>query len=217
MTWSENHLILLGLFFVVAVNEDSAVISGAVLSYKHVFPAWQPFLACFLGMWTSDFGVYALARFGGRRVLDAPWMQRIVPAKRLERASSIFAKWGGFATVFSRFVLGTRTALLVASGLLKYPVKKFLVVTFLGAVGWLLLVYALFGHWGTAAAALFGLRWITALVMLCIGGTGAAVAATRPKRALPVSGPSIPENGSPQGTETQRRAQRTERGHRELD
>jgi hypothetical protein len=38
MTGTEKELILLGLFFVVAVNEDSAVVSAAVLSYKHVFP-----------------------------------------------------------------------------------------------------------------------------------------------------------------------------------
>jgi len=53
MTGTEKELILLGLFFVVAVNEDSAVVSEAVLSYKHVFPAWQPFVACFLGVWTG--------------------------------------------------------------------------------------------------------------------------------------------------------------------
>lgn len=50
MTGTEKELILLGLFLVVAVNEDSAAVSGAVLSYQHIFPAWQPFAACFLGM-----------------------------------------------------------------------------------------------------------------------------------------------------------------------
>jgi len=53
MTGTEKQLILLGLFFVVAVNEDSAVVSGALLSYKHVFPAWVPFVACFPGMWIA--------------------------------------------------------------------------------------------------------------------------------------------------------------------
>ena len=86
MTGTEKQLILLGLFFVVAVNEDSAVVSGALLSYKHVFPAWEPFVACFLGMWTSDFGVYAVSRFGGRRLLDSGWMRRIVSPERVQRA-----------------------------------------------------------------------------------------------------------------------------------
>jgi membrane protein DedA with SNARE-associated domain len=83
----------------------------------------------------------------------------------VQRASILFEKYGGFATVFSRFVLGTRTALLVASGLLQYPVHKFLAVTFAGAVGWLLLVYSLFEYFGFAATAVFGFRWTTALTI----------------------------------------------------
>jgi membrane protein DedA with SNARE-associated domain len=101
-------------------------------------------------------------------------MRRIVSPKRVRRASAVFEKWGGAATIFSRFILGTRTALLVASGLLRYPVQKFLAVTFLGALGWLLLVYALFDFLGVAATAVFGFRWITALTAVLFGGTGAA-------------------------------------------
>lgn len=179
MTETEKELILLGLFFVVAVNEDSAVVSGAILSYKHVFPAWQPFIACFLGMWTSDFAIYAVCRFGGRRLLRSRWMRRFVSPQRVQRASILFQKYGGFATVFSRFVLGTRTALLVASGLLKYPAHKFVAVTFVGAVGWLLLVFTLFDFFGVAATAVFGFRWITALTMMLFGGTAAAFLAAR--------------------------------------
>src|SRR5271166_2473037 len=189
MTGTEKELILLGLFFVVAVNEDSAVVSGAVLSYKHVFPAWQPFVACFLGMWTSAFAVYAVSRFGGRRLLGSRWMRRFVSPKRVQRASILFEKYGGFATVFSRFVLGTRTALLVASGLLKYPAHKFLAVTFAGAVGWLLLVYSLFDFFGVAAAAVCGFRLITALPMMLFGGTATAFLAARSrKRRARISG-----------------------------
>jgi membrane protein DedA with SNARE-associated domain len=187
MTGTEKELILLGLFFVVAVNEDSAVVSGAVLSYKHVFPAWQPFVACFLGMWTSDFAVYAVSRFGGRRLLGSPWMRRFVSPKRVQRASILFEKYGGFATVFSRFVLGTRTALLVASGLFKYPPHKFLAVTFAGAVGWLLLVYSLFDFFGVAATAVFGFRWITALTMMVFGGTATLFLAARSRKRAPIS------------------------------
>ena len=182
MTGTEKELILFGLFLIVTVNEDSAVVSGAVLSYKHIFPAWQPFAACFLGMWMSDFAVYAVSRFGGQRLLGSRWMRRFVSPEKVQRASILFGKYGGFATVFSRFVLGTRTALLVASGLLKYPVPRFLAFTFAGAVGWLLLVYLLFDFFGVAATALFGFRWITALTMILFGGTATALLAARSSR-----------------------------------
>ena len=188
MTGTEKELILLGLFFVVAVNEDSAVVSGAVLSYKHIFPAWQPFVACFLGMWMSDFAVYGVSRFGGRRFLSSRWMRRFVSAKRVQRASILFEKYGGFATVFSRFVLGTRTALLLASGLLKYPAYKFLAVSFVGAAGWLLLAYLLFDFFGFAATAVFGFRWIAALTMMLFGGAATTILAARSRKRAPISG-----------------------------
>ena len=187
MAGTEKELILLGLFLIVAVNEDSAVVSGAILSYKHIFPAWQPFAACFLGIWMSDFAVYAVSRFGGERLLGSRWTRKLISPEKVQRASILFGKYGGFATLFSRFALGTRTALLVASGLLKYPVHKFLVFTFAGAVGWLFLIYALFDLFGLAATAVFGFRWITALAMILFGGTATAFLAARSsrKRARP--------------------------------
>jgi membrane protein DedA with SNARE-associated domain len=81
--------------------------------------------------------------------------------------------------VFSRFVLGTRTALLVVSGLLKYPVQRFLTVTLAGAIGWLLLVYLLFAMLGNAATAVFGMRWVTALAMVLFGGAASGMIASR--------------------------------------
>jgi membrane protein DedA with SNARE-associated domain len=179
MTGYERDLILLGLFFAVAINEDSAVVSGALLSCNHVFPPWQPFLACFLGMWLSDFAIYAICLFGGRQVLQSRFMRSLIAPEKVAVASRWFERYGGFAVVFSRFVLGTRTALLVVSGLLKYPVQRFLTVTFAGAIGWLLLVYLLFAMLGNAATAVFGMRWVTALAMVLFSGAASAMIASR--------------------------------------
>jgi membrane protein DedA with SNARE-associated domain len=182
MTGYEKDLILAGLFFAVAINEDTAVVSGALLSCNHVLPGWQPFLACFLGMWSSDFAIYAVCTFGGPHILRSRFMRRLVAPEKVDVASRWFERYGGFAIVFSRFALGTRTALLVVSGLMKYPARRFLVVTFLGAMGWLLLVYLLFAILGIGATALFGMRWIAALVMVLFGGTATAVIAARSRK-----------------------------------
>jgi membrane protein DedA with SNARE-associated domain len=71
---------------------------------------------------------------------------------------------------------------LVASGLMKYPVRRFLAVTFAGAIGWLLLVYSLFAVFGMTATAVFGMRWIAALVMVLCGGTATALIASRSRK-----------------------------------
>ena len=62
------------------------------------------------------------------------------------------------------------------SGLLKYPTTKFLIVSSSGAIGWLLLVFSLFGFLGQSAVAVFGIRWVIALVVI-VSGSAAVLAA----------------------------------------
>ena len=171
-----NYTILIGLFFLAFVQEDSAVVSGALLGSNGVFPYWQTFAACFLGMWVSDIGIYLIMKLGGRRVLESRWAQRLLPLHKTDRASRWFDRYGGFTLIFSRLVLGTRTALLIVSGLLKYPTIRFLIVSSTGAIGWLLLVFSLFVFFGRSAMAVFGVRWIIALFAI-ISGSAAVLAA----------------------------------------
>lgn len=179
--------ILTGLFFTVMLSEDSAIVSGALLALNGVVPAWQAFLACFLGMWSSDFTIYLLVKTGGARALDSRWGRALVSREKVDKASGWFAKFGGFALIFSRLVLGTRTALLVVSGLMRYPTKRFLGVTMVGALGWLLIIFTLFSVFGPPFIAVFGLRWIIALVVLVSGGgaTVFMVFRKRKERATP--------------------------------
>jgi membrane protein DedA with SNARE-associated domain len=177
-----NYPLLIGLFFLAFVQEDSAVVSGALLGSNGVFPYWQTFAACFLGMWISDIGIYLIVKLGGRRVLESRSAQRLLPLHKTDRASRWFDRYGGFALIFSRLVLGTRTALLIVSGLLKYPTIKFLIVSSSGAIGWLILVFSLFVFFGQSAMAVFGIRWIIALIAIISGSAAVLVARLRSNR-----------------------------------
>jgi membrane protein DedA with SNARE-associated domain len=181
MTDHADIAILAGLFLTVMLSEDSAIVSGALLSLNGIVPAWEAFLACFFGMWSSDFTIYLLVKTGGARALDSRWGRALVSRQKVESASSWFARFGGWALIFSRLVLGTRTALLVVSGLMRYPTKRFLAVTMVGALGWLLIIFSLFSVFGPPFVAVFGLRWIIALAVLVSGG-GATVFALFRKR-----------------------------------
>jgi membrane-associated protein len=174
--------ILTGLFFTVMLSEDSAIVSGALLALNGVVPAWQAFLACFLGMWSSDFTIYLLVKTGGARALDSRWGRALVSREKVDKASGWFTRFGGFALIFSRLVLGTRTALLVVSGLMRYPTKRFLAVTMVGALGWLLIIFTLFSIFGPAFIAVFGLRWIIALAVFVSGGGATLLAVFRKRK-----------------------------------
>jgi membrane protein DedA with SNARE-associated domain len=183
--------ILTGLFFTVMLSEDSAIVSGALLALNGVVPAWQAFLACFLGMWSSDFTIYLLVKTAGAGALDSRWGRSLMSRGKVDSASRWFTKSGGFALIFSRLVLGTRTALLVVSGLMRYPMKRFLGVTMIGAFGWLLLIFTLFAVFGPPFLAVFGLRWIIALVALVSGGGTTAFMVFRKRRERAAPRPSV--------------------------
>jgi membrane protein DedA with SNARE-associated domain len=196
--------ILTGLFFTVMLSEDSAIVSGALLAINGVVPAWQAFLACFLGMWSSDFTIYLLVKSGGARALDSRWGRALVSREKVDKASGWFARFGGFALIFSRLVLGTRTALLVVSGLMRYPTKRFLGVTMVGALGWLLIIFTLFSVFGPPFIAVFGLRWIIALVVFVSGG-GATVFMVFRKRKERATPPLEGSQTSPRRLDFRRR------------
>ena len=174
--------VLTGLFFSVMLSEDSAIVTGALLTLNGIVPAWQAILACFLGMWSSDFTIYLLVRTGGPRTLDSRWGRALVSHKKVESASSWFTRFGGLALVFSRLVLGTRTALLAVSGLTSYPIKPFLGVTMVGALGWLLIIFGLFPVFGPAFVTVFGVRWIIALIALFSGGSATFLMVLRKRK-----------------------------------
>jgi membrane-associated protein len=171
---------LVGLFFLPYVQEDTAAITAALLALNRVFPAWQTLGVCALGMWTSDFLVYLLGRLGGLNLFRFHWVRMVVSRSQVERAAGWFNRFGWPALVFTRLVPGSRTALLFTSGLLHYPIRKFLFVSICAAVLWLAAVFALFFHFGISAAAMLGSRWIISLVLFALGGTaGIALLARR--------------------------------------
>ncbi len=170
---------LTGIFFLTFIQEDSATLTSAILAYQGVFPYWQTLTACLLGMWTSDFLVYLIARLAGLKLFESRMAQRIVKPEQIKRASSWFNRFGWPTLVFSRLVPGSRTALLFASGLLRYDATKFLAVSFCAALAWLSLVFTLFATLGYSATAFIGSRWIVSLFLLTSGATFTALWASK--------------------------------------
>jgi membrane protein DedA with SNARE-associated domain len=94
---------------------------------------------------------YAIGYRGGRPVLERYrefW--RIRPAT-LERGDRLFARYGGVAVFFARFVFGLRIVAGPLAGVLRMPWKKFVLFNFLGASLWVTVIAGvgyLFGrHW----------------------------------------------------------------------
>src|ERR1041384_4604277 len=64
--------LFLGTFFL----EDLAAIGAGLLLAAGSISWPAAFIACFLGIWSGDAGLYALARYGGRRWFERSRFQR---------------------------------------------------------------------------------------------------------------------------------------------
>ena len=125
-------VVLIALF--TLVSEDLTVIGTGVLIAKGEF-VWEIGLAgCFLGIAVGDFGLWALGRFAGRRILQWPFVSKAVSAGSLERWGRTLDTHMGKAIILSRVLPGTRLPTYLAAGILGKHTQKF-VMWMLLAVG----------------------------------------------------------------------------------
>ena len=80
--------------------------------------------------------IYLIALKLGRIAL-LKYLKRVrISEQKLERVEKWFQKYGDKAVLFGRMIPVFREMISVPAGLLKMPVKKFLLYTILGSCGW---------------------------------------------------------------------------------
>jgi len=119
------------------VSEDAATISSALSIFGGPISWPLGFAACFAGIWLGDMGLYSLARYLGKPILQSRWVARFSGPAAIERCQKKFNERGALALLASRFVPGTRLPTYMAAGLFSMPVARFAVVTAFGALLWI--------------------------------------------------------------------------------
>ncbi|HEV2030142.1 MAG TPA: VTT domain-containing protein [Candidatus Dormibacteraeota bacterium] len=108
--------------------------------------AWVGFV---LAVTFGSTNLYLLSRRYGRRLLEhrLAGLLHLTPA-RLDTAERSFRRWGPWALIFGRHILGLRVPLTVAAGVLKLPYRTFAISVAVSAAAWagfFLLLGAIFG------------------------------------------------------------------------
>ena len=127
-----------GFFLATFVLEDVAAVGlGLLLAAGGI--SWpMAFGTCFLGIWLGDAGLYALARYGGRKWFERSSFESF--AAQVARSESWFAERGTLILIFSRCLPGTRLPTYLAAGFLRLPWPRFLVVTGSASFLWTLAI-----------------------------------------------------------------------------
>lgn len=152
-----------GFFLATFVLEDAAAVGAGLLLATGSISWPAAFTACFLGIWLGDVGLYALARFAGRKWFETSRLKKHAPG--VTRSEQWFRERGTLILIFSRAVPGTRLPTYLAAGFLRVPIARFLLVTGAAALVWTWLVLFLaqtFGAQITRWLAHYqaGIRWL---------------------------------------------------------
>ncbi len=158
-----------GFFFATFILEDVAAVGAGLMLASGTISWPAAFIACFLGIWLGDLGLYAIARIGGRRWFERSRFKKFAP--KVAESERWFGKRGTLILIFSRVVPGARLPTYLAAGFLRAPLPGFLLVTGVAAFIWTALILRL--------TELFGAKLLNALEAYKHGGfilIGAGVA-----------------------------------------
>src|SRR5438876_1816327 len=168
------------------VSEDAATISSALSIFGGPISWPLGFAACFTGIWLGDLGLYSLARCAGKNVLHSRWLARLADPATITRCEKTFAQNSALALIASRFVPGTRLPTYLAAGLFAMPLRRFALITAVGALVWISGIFALTKLFGAQALQwfAFGQSKVAAIVFTTLL-IAAAVLIFRRVRSVP--------------------------------
>jgi membrane protein DedA with SNARE-associated domain len=135
---------------------------------------WQALLASTFGSVTGALILYALGRYGGRKLVLRYGRFLHVDEDGLDRADGWFRRYGDWVVLFARVVPLARSVVSIPAGTMKMPAGRFTVLTGLGSLAWnTLLIGAgviLGANWQRVEA------WIGSYSNVVLGAAALAVA-----------------------------------------
>ncbi len=143
---------------------ESVLIIAAILAHQGMLNIELSVLSAFLGSTLGDQLFFHLARQEGYEF--AKKFKYVFNA--LPRAERLVKKHGTYIVLFSRYIYGLRTALVVMCGLAKMPAVKFTILNIVAALFWAV-SYGFLGYFfSEAIGSVAGLNKIELVVAVAV-------------------------------------------------
>lgn len=119
-------LVILIIIAATFISEDLTVIAVGLLISHQQIDLGVGLIGCFMGIILGDFGLWAIGRFLGRRVLGWPVIRRRISEASLQKWGRVIDQHTGKAVLISRCLPGTRLPTYLAAGILARKSRLFL-------------------------------------------------------------------------------------------
>jgi membrane protein DedA with SNARE-associated domain len=136
-----QHFPYLGLFILLILGtlgfpfpEDGILLLAGFLTTHGVIHPLPAFLAIYSGLLITDFLLYSVGKNYGRRVIEIKKFRRMITPERLSKFEEKFKRWGILVVFFGRHLLGLRSQIFLAAGVVRMSWKKFMIVDGISAL-----------------------------------------------------------------------------------
>lgn len=120
--------VLLACGFGFPMPEDVILVTGGILSSRHIIHLEFTIALCMVGVLLGDGTIFFLGRFHGHRLRHMRFFRWILSPQRDELVRSIFNKNGDKMIFMARFMPGLRTPIFFAAGTYHVSYWKFLLL-----------------------------------------------------------------------------------------
>jgi len=175
--FSLEHLIsqygVLAVFLGAAFEGETAVFLGGVFAHRHFMSWWEAATAAAIGSFAADQAWFFAGRYANRLAL----VQRFLKTDAAQKVSQLLeAHPTGFILAF-RFIYGMRTVSPIAIGLSSVPALRFVILNFIAAVVWAVMITTIGYLFGNAVEMLFGRLKLHLHMLIAIAAIAVILAA----------------------------------------
>ncbi|MDP3073893.1 MAG: DedA family protein [Opitutaceae bacterium] len=142
-----------GLFFIlvgcglgIPMPEDIVLIAAGICSASIGHNWVTTTVLMYAGVMIGDSIIFLVGRRFGVRLLTMPWLQRLFPHEKQQRARDRFERHGRKGLFFARFLPGIRAPFFCTAGAMHVPYLRFLCYDGLAALV-SVPVFVFLGHW----------------------------------------------------------------------
>jgi membrane protein DedA with SNARE-associated domain len=144
--------IYLGTFLAIVVTglgapfpEEIPIVTAGVLAGKgQTFVQWWLLLPiCIIGVVVGDGLLYILGRTFGTKLLDLRLVARLMPPEKRRRIEHNFHIYGVKILLFARLLPGIRSPIFIMAGIMRLPVRRFLLADGIYAIPGVTLLFFL--------------------------------------------------------------------------
>lgn len=124
-------LFLFSLSFALPISEEAALLIVGYLTKKGIIDLPYSLIVAFLGVIAGDLFLFYLGRFAGEYIVQSRLFKRLFKKENIEEGRAFLRENGPRVVFFSRFIIGVRASMMVASGTLRLKAGIFLLYDFL--------------------------------------------------------------------------------------